>query len=105
LVSIAARSPVLSIAGPDVILKLTPISLAMISARHVFPNPGGPERSTWSRGSFLFLAESMNIDKFSMIFFCPINSEIYLGLKLLSSSMSSLFNLTSTSLSGTSFIL
>jgi hypothetical protein len=86
-------------AGPEVILKLTPISFAIISARQVFPSPGGPESRTWSRGSFLFFAESINMDRFSIIFFCPINSDIYLGLRLLSSSISSIFNLTSTSLS------
>jgi hypothetical protein len=45
-VSIAAKSPVLSIAGPEVILKLTPISFAIISARQVLPSPGGPESKT-----------------------------------------------------------
>jgi len=42
----AARSPARSIAGPEVILKLTPSSFAIISARHVLPSPGGPESIT-----------------------------------------------------------
>jgi hypothetical protein len=46
LVKIAAISPALSIAGPEVILKFTLSSLAIISARHVFPKPGGPEIMT-----------------------------------------------------------
>ena len=46
LVKSAARSPVRSIAGPEVTLKLTPISFAIISAKHVLPKPGGPESKT-----------------------------------------------------------
>jgi len=92
-------------AGPEVILKLTPISFAIISARQVLPSPGGPDNRTWSSGSFLFLAELINIARFSIIVFCPIKSLIYLGLKLLSSSISSLLSLTSTSLSALSLIL
>jgi len=42
----AARSPARSIAGPEVILKLTPSSFAIISARQVLPSPGGPESIT-----------------------------------------------------------
>ncbi len=41
-VSTAARSPAFSIAGPEVILKSTPSSEAMIPANVVFPRPGGP---------------------------------------------------------------
>ena len=41
-----AKSPALSMAGPDVILTFTPISLAIILAKVVFPNPGGPQSST-----------------------------------------------------------
>ena len=41
-VSKAAKSPVFSIAGPDVIRTLTPISLAITPARVVLPSPGGP---------------------------------------------------------------
>ena len=42
LVRSAARSPCFSIAGPDVILMLTPISFAIIPASVVLPSPGGP---------------------------------------------------------------
>ena len=37
-----ARSPARSMAGPEVILMLTPISLAITCARVVLPSPGGP---------------------------------------------------------------
>ena len=40
-----ARSPGLSKMGPDVILILTPNSLAIILESVVFPNPGGPNNS------------------------------------------------------------
>ncbi len=42
LVSMAARSPVRSIAGPEVALIFTPTSAAMIWASVVLPSPGGP---------------------------------------------------------------
>ena len=64
----AAKSPALSIAGPDVILKFTPISLAIILASVVFPRPGGPYKSTWSNCSFLDLAASINILSCSLDF-------------------------------------
>ena len=51
LVNKDAKSPVFSIAGPEVTLKFTPISWAIIPARVVFPKPGGPYNSTWSKGS------------------------------------------------------
>ena len=51
LVRIAARSPMRSIAGPDVTRMLTPISAAMMYASVVLPRPGGPYSSTWSSGS------------------------------------------------------
>ena len=41
-VRIAAKSPALLIAGPDVILISTPSSFAIIFASVVFPRPGGP---------------------------------------------------------------
>ena len=46
LVSSAARSPAFSMAGPEVIRMLTPISLAMMPLRVVLPRPGGPWSST-----------------------------------------------------------
>ena len=85
----AARSPARSMAGPEVILKLTPSSFAIISARQVLPSPGGPESITWSSGSFRFFAESIKIFKFSTIFSWPIKLEIYFGRRLLSNSLSS----------------
>ena len=45
LVRIAAKSPALSSAGPDVLCIATPISPATILANVVFPNPGGPANS------------------------------------------------------------
>jgi hypothetical protein len=47
----AAMSALRSRAGPEVVEMLTPISSAMMLARVVLPSPGGPARSTWSRGS------------------------------------------------------
>ena len=59
LASIAAKSPGLSIAGPDVTLIFEFISFEIIFASVVLPKPGGPYRSTWSRVSSLFLAASI----------------------------------------------
>ena len=42
-VRMAARSPVRSMAGPDVVLMLDPSSLATTAANVVLPKPGGPE--------------------------------------------------------------
>ena len=42
LVRIAAISPGLAIAGPEVTFMCTPISLAIMPASVVFPSPGGP---------------------------------------------------------------
>jgi len=85
LVSIAARSPAFSIAGPDVIFILLPISFAIIVARVVFPSPGGPYNNTWSSASPLAFAASIYIFKFSFAFSCPIYSEKTCGLKFISS--------------------
>ncbi len=38
----AARSPMRSMAGPEVTLILPPVSVAMMWARVVLPSPGGP---------------------------------------------------------------
>ncbi len=46
----AATSPLLTSAGPEVIRKPAPISQAMMPARVVLPSPGGPANSTWSTG-------------------------------------------------------
>ena len=50
LVRMAARSPARTRAGPDVIRKPAPISLATIPASEVLPSPGGPANSRWSAG-------------------------------------------------------
>ena len=57
----AAKSPVFSRTGPDVCLKLTPISFAIICAKVVLPKPGGPNNKTWSNASFRLLAASIKI--------------------------------------------
>ena len=44
--SILAKSPGLSNDGPETVLILTFISLAIILDSVVLPNPGGPNRST-----------------------------------------------------------
>ena len=58
-VSKDAKSPGFSIAGPDVIFIFEPISFAIILESVVFPSPGGPYNKTWSKASFLFLADSI----------------------------------------------
>ena len=57
-----------SIAGPDVIRMLTPISCAIMPARVVFPSPGGPCSSTWSRDSVRRRAASIKMLRFSLAF-------------------------------------
>ena len=52
-------------AGPDVTLMLTPISLAIMWARVVLPRPGGPYRIMWSRG---FAAHLRGLDADSQVF-------------------------------------
>src|SRR5699024_2297376 len=44
--SIAAKSPALSIAGPEVERNSTSISFAIIAANVVLPSPGGPNNNT-----------------------------------------------------------
>ena len=61
----AARSPVRSMAGPEVVCSLAPISLATTPASVVLPSPGGPEKITWSSGSFLVRAAWMRTRRFS----------------------------------------
>ena len=72
LFSTAAISPGRSIAGPEVVLIFTSISFAMIFESVVFPNPGGPYKSTWSSASFLCFAASINTRIFSFTLSCPI---------------------------------
>ena len=60
LVSKAARSPGRSRTGPEVLLIDTPISSAMMFARVVLPNPGGPKIRVWSSASWRPFAARMN---------------------------------------------
>lgn len=53
------------IAGPDVVCSVPPISLATTAASVVLPRPGGPEKSTWSKGSLREDAASMSTRRFS----------------------------------------
>ena len=64
LVRMAARSPVRSMAGPLVVWIFEPISLATTVASVVFPRPGGPEKITWSSGSWRLFAASMSTRRF-----------------------------------------
>ena len=48
---IAARSPILSKLGAETLCKWEFISLAIIFASVVLPNPGGPKSKTWSNVS------------------------------------------------------
>ncbi len=74
LVNNAAKSPALSIAGPDVIFKFPPISFATMLANVVLPRPGGPYNNKWSKGSFLIFAAFKNISNLFLTFSCPIYS-------------------------------
>ena len=47
-VRMAARSPARSSAGPEVMCRPTPISVATMPASVVLPRPGGPANSRWS---------------------------------------------------------
>ena len=87
-VSIPARSPGLSSTGPLVILNPTPNSFAMMFDRVVFPSPGGPCSSVWSRGSPRYLAASTNTSRFSTTFFCPLKSLKLSGRRAFSKSFS-----------------
>ena len=89
LVSRAARSPGFSMAGPEVMRIFTFSSLAMIPASVVFPKPGGPYNSTWSKDSWRSLAASINTERFSFAFSWPIYSESVLGRSGFSISASS----------------
>src|SRR4030042_4692386 len=89
LVRMAARSPGLSITGPEVLVILTPNSLAMMWASEVFPSPGLPWSRTWSRASERALDGSMNTFRFLFNSSWPIYSSRSLGLRLSSLGISS----------------
>lgn len=69
LVRIAAKSPVFSMAGPEVILILPPISAAIIWAKVVLPRPGQPCKSTCSIGSALFLLQTKKLSLRKVLLF------------------------------------
>ena len=73
-VSTPAKSPGLSSTGPEVTLKPTPNSLAMMFDSVVFPNPGGPCSNTWSSASLRIRAAMTNTFRFSTTFACPLKS-------------------------------
>ena len=75
-------------AGPDVVTMLTFISMAMMLARVVLPNPGGPASSTWSSGSPRDLAASMKICNCSRSIGWPTKAPKERGRKVRSSSSS-----------------
>src|SRR5438105_4836491 len=81
-VSRPARSAARWIAGAAVSLSPTPISEDIRWARVVFPRPGRPERSRWSRPSPRALAARMASERFSTTSRCPTNSERCEGRRL-----------------------
>ena len=89
LVSIAARSPARSIAGPLVTRIGVTSSVAMIIARLVLPNPGGPDSRMWSGARWRRRALSSTSSSCSRTFGWPGNSASRLGRRLASTSRSS----------------
>ena len=83
-----ARSPGLSRTGPEVILKPTPNSLAMMLLKVVFPSPGGPWSKVWSSGSPRYLAASTNTRRLSTTPCWPLKSSKRSGLSAFSNSFS-----------------
>ena len=69
-----ARSPGLSSTGPDVVRIAAPISFATMFASVVFPSPGGPCNSTWSRASPRETAARMKTPRFSSTACWPVKS-------------------------------
>ena len=87
-VRMPARSPGLSRTGPEVILKPTPNSLAMMLLKVVFPSPGGPWSKVWSSGSPRYLAASTNTRRLSTTPCWPLKSSKRSGLSAFSNSFS-----------------
>ena len=87
--------PGLSSTGPEVILKPTPNSLAIILLNVVLPNPGGPCKRVWSSGSPRNLAASTKTLRFSTTFDCPLKSLNFRGRRAFSKSFSTEFSLSS----------
>jgi hypothetical protein len=86
----AARSPGLSSAGPEVTRTATPISLAITPASVVLPRPGGPESKAWSKALPSFDAASTDISKRSRTLAWPTNSSSRFGRSETSSSVSTI---------------
>ncbi len=68
----AAKSPARSNTGPEVDLRLPPISRAIMLASVVLPKPGGPKISVWSSASARPRAAPMKISICSRTTGCPI---------------------------------
>ena len=79
LVSSAAKSLGFSSTGPLVWRRFTPSSAAMMWLSVVLPKPGGPNSSTWSKGSSRILAALMNISSCSRTLTWPTYSSSSLG--------------------------
>ena len=84
----AARSPACWIAGPDEMRMGAPISAAMIMAKVVLPNPGGPESRTWSGVPPRLRAAASTRPSWSATRFWPWNSARALGRRATSSAFS-----------------
>src|SRR5512141_223329 len=87
----AARSPAFSRTGPDVTRICACISRAMMWASVVLPRPGGPDRRTWSSGSWRCRAACRKTPSVSLSFGCPMNSGRARGLSVISGSASSVW--------------
>ena len=88
LVSTPAKSPGLSSTGPEVTLKPTPSSLAMILLKVVLPKPGGPCKRTWSNASARRRAALTKMRRLSTTLSCPLKSSKFSGRKAFSKSRS-----------------
>ena len=84
----AARSPVRTSAGPEVIRNPTPISAATMPANEVLPRPGGPTNSRWSTAWPRLRAASITIWRCSVSSAWPTNSSRRLGRSRASSACS-----------------
>ena len=74
LVSMAARSPARSRAGPDVVWRWASTSLATMCARVVLPRPGGPANNRWSTGSRRLRAAPRSTSRWPFNSLWPTNS-------------------------------
>ncbi|SKT73239.1 Uncharacterised protein [Mycobacteroides abscessus subsp. abscessus] len=88
LLSMAARSPARSSAGPEVTRSDEPNSAAMIMASEVLPRPGGPDNRMWSGVPPRFFAPDSTSSSCSRTRGCPMNSRSDFGRKPASTSFS-----------------